>query len=145
MNRQSDQVRLLVVADIWCQIDGLCDQVRNELDDRDSDVLVIAPPLASRVHTFASDTDRETQAARDRLDDVLKRLKQHGVEARGLVGAHDPILAIDDALAEFPAEKVIVVTETSDHQNWREKRLPSYLEGLDVATIRLVVPHDLAE
>ena len=145
MNPAADQMRLLVVADIWCQIDGLCDRVRNELDDRDSDVLVIAPPLASRAHTFVSDTDRETQAAKDRLDDVLKRLKQHGVEARGLVGAHDPMLAIDDALAEFPAEKVIVVTDTSDHQNWREKRLPAYLEGLGVPTIRLIVPHDLAK
>ena len=145
MNPAADQMRLLVVADVWCQIDGLCDQVRNELDDRDSDVLVIAPPLASRVHTFASDTDPETEAARDRLADVLKRLKEHGVEARGLVAAHDPTLAIDDALAEFPAEKIIVVTDTGDHENWREKRLPAYLEGLDVPTIRVVVRHDLAE
>lgn len=145
MNAAADQMRLLVVADIWCQIDGLCAQVRSELDDRDSDVLVIAPPLASRVHTFTSDTDKETEAASERLADVLKRLKEHGVEARGEVGAHDPVIAIGDALAEFPAEKVIVVTDSSDHEHWRERSLPAYLDGLDLPTIRLVVPHELSE
>lgn len=145
MNKDAGTTHLLVVADIWCQIDGLCAQVRSELDDRDPDVLVVAPPFTSRLSTFASDTDDETGAAKDRLADVLRRLKEHGVEARGLVGAHDPKLAIDDALGQFPAEKVLVVTDTADNENWREKDLPAYFEGLDIPSVRLIVPHDLAE
>jgi hypothetical protein len=136
-------MRLLVVADIWCEIEGICTQVRRELDCRESEVLVVAPPLASRIHTFDSDTDHETENARVRLAEVLARFAKHGIEARGMVGAHDPRLAIDDALAIFSAEKILVVTDTADHQNWREHHLPRYLEGLDVPVVRLFVPHDL--
>ena len=136
---------LLVVADIWCRIDGLCDQVRGELEGDGARVLVIAPPLTSRLHTFTSDTDRETAVARGRLDDVLARLREHGVEASGRIGAHDPALAIDDALAEFAADKLIVVTDSVGHQNWREERLPAYLEGLGVAVTHILIPHELTE
>lgn len=145
MDSNTEPDRVLVVADIWCQVDGLCDQVREEVGDSDPEVLVIAPPLASRLHTFASDTDEETEAARRRLADVLRRLERHGVRARGRLGAHDPALAIDDALAQFPAQKIILITDTSEHENWREHRLPSYLEGLDLPFLRLIVPHELAE
>lgn len=142
---RSKSTHLLVVADIWCQIDGLCQEVRSELEADGAQVLVTAPPLTSRVHAFTSDTDGETAVARQRLEDVLARLREHGVEARGLVGAHDPTLAIDDALAEFPADKVVVVTDSAAHQNWREHRLPTYLESLDLPVVHLLVPHDLAE
>jgi nucleotide-binding universal stress UspA family protein len=136
---------LLVVADIWCRIDGLCDEVRGELEGDEARVLAVAPPLASRVHTFSSDTDQETAAARRRLEDMLARLHEHGVEARGLIGAHDPALAIDDALAQFAADKLIVVTDSNGHQNWRERRLPAYLEGLGLPVTHILVPHELAE
>lgn len=145
MDAANDRNRLLVVADIWCQIDGLCDEVRGELEGPGSEVLVTTPPLASRLHTFASDTDRESALARRRLEDALERLREHGVVARGTVGAHDPALAIDDALAEFAADKVILVTDTDGHRNWRERRLPDYLESLDLPVVHLVVPHDLAK
>lgn len=145
MDMNTEPSRVLVVADIWCRVDDLCDRVREEVGDPDPEVLVIAPPLASRLHTFASDTDKETEAAKERLADVLRRLEKHGVKARGQLGAHDPTLAIDDALAQFPAQKVILITDTSEHENWREHRLPSYLEELDLPFLRLIVPHELAE
>jgi hypothetical protein len=135
--------RLLVVADIWCEMDGLCEQVRSELDDRGADIVVIAPPLASRLHTYTSDIDHETEAANDRLGDVLGRLQERGVEARGIIGANDPVLAIDDVLARFAAQKVVVITDGSEHENWRERKLPTYLAGLDIPCVRVVVPHDL--
>jgi hypothetical protein len=145
MNQQIDQTRVLVVADIWCQVDGLCDQVASELDDRNDDVLLVTPPLTGRLHTILSDTDAETAAARNRLDDALRRLREHGMSAVGLVGDADPIVAIDDALAQFEAEKVVVVTETARWRSWREKRLPGYLRGLGLPVRHLVVPHELAQ
>jgi hypothetical protein len=145
MDMVSRPTHLLVVADIWCQVDGLCDEVRDELEGEGAEVLVTAPPLASRLHTMTSDTDRETALARERLDDILRRLGEHGVKARGLIGAHDPALAIDDALAEFPADKIVVVTDSTGHQNWREQRLPAYLESLDLPVAHFLVAHEIAE
>jgi hypothetical protein len=145
MSTTTEAFRLLVVADIWCQIDGLCEQVGAELGDRGSDIVVIAPPLVSRLHTYTSDLDRETEAAGERLADVLGRLRERGVEARGMVGANDPVLAIDDALARFRAQKIVVITDSREHENWREHRLPDYLDGLDIPCVRVIVPRDLAE
>jgi hypothetical protein len=138
----TEAFRLLVVADIWCQIDGLCDGVRRELGDRGSDVVVIAPPLASWLHTLTSDIDHEAEAANDRLADVLGRLKERGVEARGIIGANDPVLAIDDALARFAAQKIVLITDSRENENWREHKLPVYLQGLDIPSVRVIVPHD---
>jgi hypothetical protein len=138
----TETFRLLVVADIWCQIDGLCEGVRRELGEPGGDVVVIAPPLASRLHTFTSDIDKETEAANDRLADVLGRLKERGVDARGIIGANDPVLAIDDALALFAAQKIVLITDSREHENWREHKLPVYLQGLDIPSVRVIVPHD---
>jgi hypothetical protein len=144
MTMTAEANRLLVVADIWCQIDGLCEHVWSELGDLESDIVVVAPPLASRLHTFTSDLDHETETAKDRLADVLGRLRERGVEARGMIGANDPVLAIDDALARFEAQKIVLITDTPEHENWREHKLPGYLEGLDIPSVRVIVPHELA-
>jgi len=145
MDNSTKTEHVLVVADIWCQIDGLCDEVRERLGGDNPQVMVIAPPLTSRLHTFTSDTDRETAQARQRLEDVLARLRRHGVDARGRLGAHDPTLAIDDALAEFAVDKILVVTDSPGHENWREQRLPAYLDTLGLPVTHFLVPHDLAK
>ena len=139
------QAHLLVVADVWCKVDGLCDRVRAELAGEDGSVLVLAPPLTGRLHTHLSDTDGETAAARQRLDDVLRRLRDHGVVAHGQIGDADPIIAIDDVLATFPAEEIVLVTEADGHQNWRERRLPEYLWKLGIPARHWVVPHEQAQ
>jgi hypothetical protein len=95
--------RVLVVADIWCQIDGLCPRVREEIESSEADVRVVAPALAGRLHTMTSDLDTEISAATTRLEDALKRLNEHGVPACGEIGDPDPAQAIDDVLAEFSA------------------------------------------
>lgn len=137
-------LRVLVVADIWCQIDGLCAHVRNQLDGREGEILVLAPALAGRVHTMTSDLDAELRKAHDRLNTVLKRLEDHGVIARGEVGDPDPLTAIEDVLDQFPAEKILVVTEAEGHQNWRERGLTKRLEGHGIPIHHLTVEHDIA-
>ena len=137
--------RVLVVADIWCQIDGLCAQVRGELDKRDADVLVITPALAGRVHTMTSDLDAEINKAKERLSDVLRRLNEHGVPAQGEVGDPDPAQAVEDTLVEFAAEKILIVTETRNHENWREHALSERLEKHKLPIHHLVVAHDIAQ
>ena len=145
MNTITDTHRVLVIADTWCQVDGLCDQVRAELAGEHDEVLVIAPPLSGKVHTIFNDTDGETELARRRLDDVLRRLLEHGVAAHGRVSDGNPVVAIDDVLVTFPAERVVVVTEADCHQNWLERRLPGYLLALGIPTTQLLVPHELAQ
>jgi hypothetical protein len=145
MPSAADPQRVLVVADIWCQIDGLCAQVRDELDRDEADVLVVAPALAGRLHTMTSDIDTETNEAKHRLEDVLSRLNHHGIPARGEIGDPNPAQAIEDVLAEFATEKIIIVTETSSHENWREHALTERLEKHGLPVSHLLVAHDLAQ
>jgi hypothetical protein len=137
--------QLLVLADVWCRAEDLCDEVLRRAGDADR-VLVVAPALASPVHTWTNDTDRESEIARARLESVLARLEQHGVQAEGHLAAQDPALAVADALDGFgfEATEVIVVTDDHEHANWSERDLTERIARPGLAVTRLTVAHEHA-
>ena len=132
---------LLVLADVWCRVEGLCDEVLRRAGDVGR-VLVVAPALASRLHTWTNDTDRESEVAQARLKNVLARLEQHGVRAEGRVAAQDPALAAAEALDRFPATEVIVVTEDDAHENWSERDLTARIARPGLTVTRLTVARE---
>jgi hypothetical protein len=134
---------LLVLADAWCKVEGLCDEVLRRAGDA-SRVLVVAPALASRLHTLTDDTDRESDVAQARLENVLARLEQHGIRAEGRVAAQNPALAVKDALHGFPATEVIVVTDDHEHSNWSERGLTARIARPGLIVTRLTVAHEQA-
>lgn len=107
--------------------------------------MVIAPALAGRLHTLTDDIDQERTHARERLEDVIARLERHGLSARGEIADKDPVLAIRDALAALPADKIVLVTEAEDHQNWKETDISEKCEQFGLSVQHLTVIHDLAE
>ena len=138
-------VRVLVVANTWCRVDGVCAEVRRLVDDeRYSDVLIIAPALAPRTHKWTSDLDQELKAAQGRLDTILTRLQRHGVFARGHVADTDPILAFQDALVEFSPDRVMLVTEDSKHQSRQEREVFSRMIELFPVASHVAVAHEIA-
>ena len=132
---------LLVLADVWCRAEGLCDEVFRRAGHAGR-VLVVAPALASRLHTWTNDTDCESDIAQARLENVLARLEQQGVHAEGRVAAQDPALAVEDALDGFAATEVIVVTEDHEHANWSERGLTARIARRGLAVTRLTVPYE---
>lgn len=132
---------LLVLADVWCRVEGVCDAVLRRAADAGR-VLVVAPALASRLHYWTDDTDREAEIAQARLEDVLARLEQHGIRAEGHVATQDPALAFEDALDGFAATEVIVVTEDREHANWLERGLTARIARPGLVVTRLTVAHD---
>jgi hypothetical protein len=143
--RSSGAVRMLVVANAWCQVDGVCAEVRRLLDDEhDNDVLVIAPALASRAHRWTSDLDDELKEAQERLTTILARLRRHGVSAHGHVADADPVLAFQDALVEFAPDKVMLVSEDARHQSRQEREIFARMTQLFPVASHIAVSHDLA-
>ena len=71
------------------------------LIDTASEILVVVPALPSRIAWLASDTDRTREVADERLGVVLDHLKDTGAPVKGAVGADDPLLAFEDAVAGF--------------------------------------------
>jgi nucleotide-binding universal stress UspA family protein len=109
---------LLIVANETVEGTALVDTVRDIALSHDAEVLVVAPALNSRLRHWMSDTDRAHSAAEERLEGCLARLCEAGVRANGEVGDADPMLAIEDAIAAFPADEIVIGTHPEERSNW---------------------------
>ena len=115
--------RLLVVAGEAAEsIKDLPFGVR-ELVDAAEEILVVTPALASRFEWLASATDKAREQADERLRDVLGQLDELESPASGMVGADDPLLAFEDALATFPADHILVALRAPERSGWQERGL----------------------
>jgi len=78
-------------------------------DLSDAEVLVVAPAdEQSTLQFWMSDSDDAIAEASDRGDEVADELRSEGARARTETGEADPILAVRDALATFPADRILV-------------------------------------
>jgi hypothetical protein len=77
-------------------------------------VLLLAPALNTPVAHWLSDTGRARFDAQRRLALSVGTLAAAGLDARGQVGDADPVQAVEDTLASFPAREVVFVTEESE-------------------------------
>jgi hypothetical protein len=110
--------RLLVVADepvddpgLVEQIAEIADQGRAVLDrGQRAQVLVLAPARISLLDRWASDLGEAREAAARVLAISLAALAAAGLDASGRVGDPDPVQAISDELATFPAREVLLVS-----------------------------------
>jgi hypothetical protein len=100
-------------------------------------VLVVAPALNSRVRHWFSDEDPARRAAERRLSGALAGLRAAGVDVDGWVGDADPLVAIEDALAIFAADELLIATHPEARSNW----LAHDLVGRACARFSLPVLH----
>jgi hypothetical protein len=113
--------RLLVVATVPIEESLLRDRVRAHAGS-DAEVRIVAPAAdLSPLRWLATDEDeaREEAAAVARSAERAVEPETRAVETE--VGDPDPVQAIEDALRQFPAEEVIVVTRPGDEAGWLEK------------------------
>jgi hypothetical protein len=114
--------RILVVANETVTGRELLDELRQRTAAGDAEVLVVAPALNSRLHYLFADVDHARELAEQRLAGSLEALRGGGVAARGAVGDSNPVQAIEDALAEFPADEIVISTHPPERSNWLEKK-----------------------
>jgi hypothetical protein len=132
--------RLLVVADLHCDEAAFCRAVWQTLAGRPGEVFVLAPVLASPLHFLTNDEHAEAEDARARLAEALLSLKQLGIQAHGTVGGDDPLEAISDVLAGFPADEILVIAPEQARRNWVERDLERKARdtyGLHVSSVTL--------
>jgi hypothetical protein len=53
--------------------------------------------------------------------ETVERLGEEGVDAAGDTGEADPLLAIQDALATFEADEIVLFTHAGGDVNWMEE------------------------
>lgn len=110
--------RVLIVVDEPCTSPELCAGVRADADERPLDALVIAPAHESAATQWYVDEDAARAEATYRLRGCLACLSRDGIRVQGRLGDRDAVLAITDALHEFPADEILFVTSAQRPSRW---------------------------
>jgi hypothetical protein len=109
-------------------------------DAAGAEVLVVSPASQrSSLRFWMSDADEAIAAAQATADETAERLEEEGVDAVGIPGEGEPALALQDALATFPADRIVVFTHPEGDRDYREDA------GLRDAEGRFGVPIAFAE
>jgi hypothetical protein len=115
--------RVLIIANeaVADRPAGVPEVVRRQVDEAD-EVRVVAPALTGRLQSWVSDIDGAALEADERMRAILGDIPSSGKDVRGQVGDEDPLQAVADALALFPADALILGVHPPDVANWRERR-----------------------
>lgn len=145
-NLEHSEQRILVIANRTCPCSALADEVARRAHDASADVLVVAPALNSRLRHLFSDVDEAVVRAHERLALVVTDLRNRGVSARGDVGDANPMLAIADALADFPATEIVIATRPPGRPHWLERGLIENARArFDVPITHIISSHGLVQ
>lgn len=112
-------MKVLVVASEPISADRLRAALGAATDD--AEIVVVAPALhLSALRFWLSDADEAIQRAEWVQRETTEGLDDAGLDARGDTGEGDPVEAVEDALATFPAERILIFTRPSSEQRYDE-------------------------
>jgi hypothetical protein len=109
------------------------DDVRDALgaDAEGAEVRVVSPALNDSPLAFwVSDADEAIAEADEAQEATVEELRSEGLEATGTIGESDPLQALEDALATFPADHVLVFVRPEDERKYKEDDLVGEAERL---------------
>ena len=100
-----------------------------------AEVLVVSPATnRSKLAFWVSDPDEAIAEARTAEEETVERLEEEGIDAAGDTGESEPAVALQDALATFPADRIVVFSHPEGDRDYRED------EGLADAEERFGIP-----
>src|SRR4051812_39598305 len=112
-------MKLLVLTPEPIDADALRSAAGEEAAD--AEVMVISPATNSSPLAFwMSDADEAIAEAETAASDSVERLGQEGITATGDTGESEPAVALQDALATFPADRIVVFTHAEGDLDYRE-------------------------
>ena len=104
-----------------------------------AEVLVISPATnESPLAFWVSDSDEAIHEAEVAQEETVERLEEEGIDAAGDTGESEPAVAIQDALATFEADRIVIFSHTGE-KDYREEA------GLEDAEERFGIPVSYAE
>ena len=124
-------MKLLVVTPEPVDADMLRSTLGDEVEG--AEVLVVSPATnQSKLAFWVSDPDEAIAEAEAAQEETVERLEEEGVDAAGDTGESEPAVAIEDALATFAADRIVIFSH--DDLDYREDA------GLQDAEQRFGVP-----
>jgi hypothetical protein len=86
-----------------------------------AEVMVVSPALTeSPLRFWTSDTDEAIAHAQVTAEETVERLDAGGIDAAGDTGESDPMQALEDALATYDADRIVVFTHPGDERDYLE-------------------------
>ena len=113
------------------------DMVRSVLgeDIEGAEVMVVSPATnQSPLAFWVSDPDEAIEEAEAAQEETVERLEEEGVDAAGDTGESEPAQALQDALATFAADRILIFSHPESDRDYRED------DGLADAEQRFGVP-----
>ncbi|HLY49408.1 MAG TPA: hypothetical protein VKR21_09440 [Solirubrobacteraceae bacterium] len=134
-------MKLLILTSEPITVGQLRDAVPDGVEPREAEVVVVAPALQeSGLRFWMSDADAAIERAQGVWRQTVDQLGAEGVRASGDTGESDPLIAVQDVLQTFPADRVILFTHAGEDQGYREDVEPAEIEerfGVPVDHVRL--------
>jgi GABA permease len=125
---------VLIVANHTATSSALIAELQIRAKRGPVDLHLVVPALNSHLRHWLSDTDGAVLAARRRAEHAATVLKFHGLPTTVEVGDSVPLLAIEDALAQFDADEIVISTLPPNRSHWLEHNL------VELARTRFDVP-----
>jgi hypothetical protein len=98
--------------------------VRDALPEHDlegAEVLVVSPAVNESPMAFwVSDSDEAIADAESTAEQTAAALRERGVQARATTGESEPLVALQDALATYQADRVLVFARGDEGARYRE-------------------------
>jgi len=120
-------MKLLVLTTEPVDADLVRAAVGDEADG--AEVLVISPATnQSKLAFWVSDPDQAIAEAEGAQEETVERLEEGGMDAAGDTGESEPAVALQDALATFPADRIVVFSHPQGERDYREDKDIAELE-----------------
>jgi hypothetical protein len=88
-----------------------------------AEVLVVSPATnRSKLAFWVSDPDQAIAEAETAQEETVERLEEAGVDAAGNTGESEPAVALQDALATFRADRIVVFSHPEGQLDYREDK-----------------------
>jgi GABA permease len=119
------RTHLLVVANQTVGSHGLMTALRDRGSQSAIRVTLLSPVLWS-----------EREEARARLDAACEQLRGEGIEAEGVLGDADPVVAVQEVWDPGRFDEIVVSTFASGASRWMQVDLPHRVAKLTDCTVR---------
>ena len=128
--------KVLVVS----TVEGVADRLRGELGDDVDQLKVVVPAVRQGVLDWLANDERAFTYARKEAERTADELPGETIEAGA--GEADVGLAIQDALATFPADEIVVALHADEAPPPEEAATETTPDAIDGIPVRRVVVDD---
>jgi hypothetical protein len=131
--------RVLIVAHQTADSRALIEAVAQRSEIGSCSFTLLVPASSRGLHRVVDPEDHGTAEAERRLELALPELSQAaGSKVVGMVGSHEPLAAIQDALNLFGFDEVIVSMLPARLSRWLRLDLPRKIRSLGVPVSEVI-------